>query len=296
MHDSFTALGGMVPLANIGLGEVIFGGVGAGLYGFMVYAVLAVFIAGLMVGRTPEYLGKKIEAFDVKMAMLIGRYLMIVPILALAGNLAAKKRASGTTGTFPTTGGIAEALQPAQDVLPPLKIVKAKRIHASPNGGPPPLGRFRRRATRRDARHARLTETGAIAFREAGAGGARREAQCRAISVLPAICARGRRKGRPADVAACRGADTEAVPIVLTASLGNAHRFTETRRPLIAGPRVVRPALLLALLAVAHPRAALVGILACVSDFQTAEGIRLRLLVLVLVLVFPLAGLHGWQT
>jgi K+-transporting ATPase ATPase A chain len=177
MHDSFTALGGMIPLANIGIGEVIFGGVGAGLYGFLVYAVLAIFIAGLMVGRTPEYLGKKIEPYDVKMvmlsllviplsilgftglaavtpealasrwnpaahgltemlyaftsatgnngsafaglnanvpffnlglglAMLIGRYLMIVPILALAGHLAAKTRIAESAGTFPTTGGL----------------------------------------------------------------------------------------------------------------------------------------------------------------------------------------------
>jgi len=175
MHASFTPLGGMIPLANMGLGEVIFGGVGAGLYGILVYAVLATFIAGLMVGRTPEYLGKKIGPFDVKMAMLvtlvlplsilgftaaamalpealashlnpaahglseilyaytsatanngsafasisantpwfnptlgmamlIGRFLMIVPILALAGSLAAKQRSAETTGTFPTTG------------------------------------------------------------------------------------------------------------------------------------------------------------------------------------------------
>ena len=70
MHDSLTPLGGMVPLINIMLGEVIFGGVGAGMYGMLVFVILAVFIAGLMVGRTPEYLGKKIEAFDVKMAVL----------------------------------------------------------------------------------------------------------------------------------------------------------------------------------------------------------------------------------
>ena len=70
MHDSFTPLGGMVPLINIMLGEVVFGGVGAGLYGIIVFIILSVFIAGLMVGRTPEYLGKKIEAYDVKMAML----------------------------------------------------------------------------------------------------------------------------------------------------------------------------------------------------------------------------------
>ena len=70
MHDSFTPLGGIVPLFNIQLGEVIFGGVGAGLYGMLVFVVLAVFLAGLMVGRTPEYLGKKIESYDVKAAVL----------------------------------------------------------------------------------------------------------------------------------------------------------------------------------------------------------------------------------
>ena len=70
MHDSFTPLGGMMPLINIMLGEVVFGGVGAGLYGVVVFVILAVFIAGLMVGRTPEYLGKKIESYDVQMAML----------------------------------------------------------------------------------------------------------------------------------------------------------------------------------------------------------------------------------
>jgi len=80
MHDSFTPLGGMVPLINIMLGEIVFGGVGSGLYGMLIYVVLAVFIAGLMVGRTPEYLGKKIEAYDVKMAML---YILIFPLLIL---------------------------------------------------------------------------------------------------------------------------------------------------------------------------------------------------------------------
>jgi K+-transporting ATPase ATPase A chain len=179
MHDSFTPLGGMVPLFNIETGEVIFGGVGAGLYGMLIFVVLAVFIAGLMVGRTPEYLGKKIEAYDVKLvmlvlmvlsatilgftawasvtdwgqaglnnagphgfseilyafsscvgnngsafagltavpangdphwditlglAMLIGRFLMIVPILALAGNLASKKLIPASAGTFKTEG------------------------------------------------------------------------------------------------------------------------------------------------------------------------------------------------
>jgi K+-transporting ATPase ATPase A chain len=173
-HDSFTPLGGMIPLVNIMLSEVIFGGVGAGMYGILIYIVLAVFIAGLMVGRTPEYLGKKIEAYDVKMAMLvalvspliiltltgissikdfgtssitnpgphgltqilyaftsgagnngsafgglnantlwynvaiglttlIGRFLMVVPMLAIAGNLAGKKYVPPSLGTFPVT-------------------------------------------------------------------------------------------------------------------------------------------------------------------------------------------------
>ncbi|HEY1923904.1 MAG TPA: potassium-transporting ATPase subunit KdpA [Candidatus Acidoferrum sp.] len=175
MHDSFTPLGGMIPLLNIMLGEVIFGGVGSGLYGMLVFVILAVFIAGLMVGRTPEYLGKKIESFDVKMAMLsvlaasltilifaaiaivtkpglagisnpgphglsqilyaytssvgnngsafagisantvwyntstgtamlLGRFFVVIPILAIAGNLAAKKAAPASLGTFPVTG------------------------------------------------------------------------------------------------------------------------------------------------------------------------------------------------
>jgi len=173
-HDSFTPLGGMVPLANIMLSETVFGGVGAGLYGILIYVVLSVFIAGLMVGRTPEYLGKKIEAYDVKMAMLVtlvfpliilvltgissvkgfgtssisnagphgltqmlyaftsmagnngsafgglngntpwynlagavtmlvGRFFMIIPMLAIAGNLAKKKFIPPSLGTFPVT-------------------------------------------------------------------------------------------------------------------------------------------------------------------------------------------------
>jgi K+-transporting ATPase ATPase A chain len=176
MHDSFTAVGGLVPLFNIELGEVVIGGVGAGLYGMLVFVILAVFIAGLMVGRTPEYLGKKIGAYDVKMsmlallvltvtilgftawaivspwglaglnnagphglsevlyayssaaanngsafagltantpwynttlglAMLIGRFLMIVPIMALAGSLVQKKLSPASVGTFPVSGG-----------------------------------------------------------------------------------------------------------------------------------------------------------------------------------------------
>ena len=175
MHDSFTPLGGMVPLTNILLGEIIFGGVGAGMYGMLIFVILSVFIAGLMVGRTPEYLGKKIESYDIQMAMLyllifplvilgfaavavlspsfglsaltnhgphglseilyayssatgnngsafaglsanthwynitlgiamfIGRFLMLIPMLAIAGNLAAKKSVPATAGTFPVT-------------------------------------------------------------------------------------------------------------------------------------------------------------------------------------------------
>jgi K+-transporting ATPase ATPase A chain len=176
-HDSYTPLGGMVPLVNIMLGEVVFGGVGAGLYGVVVFVILAVFIAGLMVGRTPEYLGKKIEAYDVKMAMLaililtltilgfsavasvktfgtssisnpgphgfsqilyayvsstgnngsafgglnantlwyntstaaaqlLGRFFIIIPVLAIAGSLAGKKTIPESAGTFPVTGGL----------------------------------------------------------------------------------------------------------------------------------------------------------------------------------------------
>jgi potassium-transporting ATPase potassium-binding subunit len=174
VHDSYTPLGGMVPLVNIMLGEIVFGGVGAGMYGVLIFVVLSVFIAGLMVGRTPEYLGKKIEAYDVKMAMLyvlvfplsilvfsaisslspnyglatltntgphglsemlyaftsatgnngsafaglganryynltvgfatlIGRFLMIVPMLAVAGSLVRKKIVPPSPGTFPVT-------------------------------------------------------------------------------------------------------------------------------------------------------------------------------------------------
>ena len=78
MHDSFTPLGGMIPMAMIALGEVIYGGVGSGLYGMLLYVIVAVFIAGLMVGRTPEYLGKKLEAKEVKMALLA---MLILPLI-----------------------------------------------------------------------------------------------------------------------------------------------------------------------------------------------------------------------
>ena len=181
VHDSFTPLGGLVPLVNIELGEVIFGGVGSGLYGMLLFAILSVFIAGLMVGRTPEYLGKKIEQKEVKMvmlavlvlastilgfsgagvllttvrnsltnhgphglseilyayssatgnngsafagfngntpflnttlgiAMLFGRFLMLIPLLAAAGSLAQKKQVPASAGTFPTTGPLFVAL------------------------------------------------------------------------------------------------------------------------------------------------------------------------------------------
>jgi K+-transporting ATPase ATPase A chain len=177
MHDSFTALGGMVPLINIQLGEIIVGGVGAGMYGMLLFVIISVFVAGLMVGRTPEYVGKKIEAKEVKMAMLaililplmylgwtavavvvpsalastanpgphgfsevlyaytsqtgnngsafaglsgntlfynvtgaiamlVGRFWMIIPAMAIAGSLAAKKTIPASLGTFPTTGGL----------------------------------------------------------------------------------------------------------------------------------------------------------------------------------------------
>jgi K+-transporting ATPase ATPase A chain len=181
MHDSFTPLGGMIPMINIQLGEVVFGGVGSGLYGMLLFAVLSVFIAGLMVGRTPEYLGKKIEAKEVTMAvlailvvegsilgftalasvtaaglagplnkgphgfseilyaysegagnngsafagisantvfynltigldMLFGRFLMIIPTIAIAGSLVKKKLVPASSGTFPTTGALFVAL------------------------------------------------------------------------------------------------------------------------------------------------------------------------------------------
>src|SRR5436190_1252206 len=87
MHDSYTPLGGLVPLVNIMLGEVIFGGVGAGMYGILIFVILSVFIAGLMVGRTPEYLGKKIEAYDVKMAMLAVLILLLTGVIIIVGAL-----------------------------------------------------------------------------------------------------------------------------------------------------------------------------------------------------------------
>jgi len=108
MHDSFTPLGGLVPLAQIQLGEVIFGGVGSGLYGMLVYAVIAVFLAGLMIGRTPEYLGKKIEAFDIKMASLV---ILIPPMIILGGTAIAVLTDAGKGGVAnPAAHGFSEIL------------------------------------------------------------------------------------------------------------------------------------------------------------------------------------------
>ena len=113
MHDSFTPLGGLVPMANIMSGEVIFGGVGAGLYGMLMYAILAVFIAGLMVGRTPEYLGKKVEAYEVKMAMLATLVLAadVLGFTALASVTHVPRPAAywNTTGTPPVANTLASA-------------------------------------------------------------------------------------------------------------------------------------------------------------------------------------------
>ncbi len=107
-HDSFTPLGGMVPLTNIMLGEIIFGGVGSGLYGMIIFVVLSVFIAGLMVGRTPEYLGKKIEAFDVKMSML---YVLIFPLVILTLSAISVLCPAGLAGiTNPGPHGLSQIL------------------------------------------------------------------------------------------------------------------------------------------------------------------------------------------
>jgi K+-transporting ATPase ATPase A chain len=108
MHDSFTPLGGLVPMFLIQLGEVIFGGVGSGLYGMVVFAIVAVFVAGLMVGRTPEYLGKKIEAYEMKMASLV---ILIPPAVVLVGTALAVVTAGGKAGIFnPGPHGFSEVL------------------------------------------------------------------------------------------------------------------------------------------------------------------------------------------
>ncbi|ARU21407.1 potassium-transporting ATPase subunit KdpA [Ralstonia pseudosolanacearum] len=108
MHDSLTALGGFVPMFLIQLGEVVFGGVGSGLYGMLVYAILAVFIAGLMIGRTPEYLGKKIEVFEMKMTSIA---ILVTPLLVLVGTAVAVLASGGRAGIFnPGTHGFSEVL------------------------------------------------------------------------------------------------------------------------------------------------------------------------------------------
>lgn len=108
MHDSFTPMGGFVPLWNMMLGEVVFGGVGTGLYGMLVFAIMAVFIAGLMIGRTPEYLGKKIEAFDMKMVSIA---ILVTPLLVLAGTAIAVMAAAGVAGIAnPGAHGFSEIL------------------------------------------------------------------------------------------------------------------------------------------------------------------------------------------
>jgi len=108
MHDSFMPLGGAVPLVLIQLGEVVFGGVGSGLYGMLVFAILTVFIAGLMIGRTPEYLGKKIETFDMKMVSIA---ILVTPILVLAGTAIAVGADAGKAGIAnPGAHGFAEIL------------------------------------------------------------------------------------------------------------------------------------------------------------------------------------------
>ena len=108
MHDSFTALGGFVPMFLMQLGEVVFGGVGSGLYGMLVYAILAVFIAGLIIGRTPEYLGKKIEVFEMKMTSIA---ILVTPLLVLVGTAVAVVMAQGKAGIFnPGTHGFSEVL------------------------------------------------------------------------------------------------------------------------------------------------------------------------------------------
>src|SRR5271167_807746 len=108
MHDSFTPLGGLVPMWLIELGEVVFGGVGSGLYGMLIFAIMAVFIAGLMIGRTPEYVGKKIESFEMKMTSIV---ILVTPFLVLAGTAIAVMTESGRAGVFnPGAHGFSEIL------------------------------------------------------------------------------------------------------------------------------------------------------------------------------------------
>jgi K+-transporting ATPase ATPase A chain len=106
MHDSFTPLGGLIPMGLIQVGEVVFGGVGSGLYGMLVFAIVAVFVAGLMVGRTPEYLGKKVEAFEMKMAALV---ILLPPLVTLAG-AAVAVAGPGLTYADPGSGEVRDCL------------------------------------------------------------------------------------------------------------------------------------------------------------------------------------------
>jgi potassium-transporting ATPase potassium-binding subunit len=108
MHDSFTPLGGLVPMWLIQLGEVVFGGVGSGLYGMLIFAIMAVFVAGLMIGRTPEYIGKKIESFEMKMTSIV---ILVTPFLVLIGTAIAVMTQSGKAGVFnPAAHGFSEVL------------------------------------------------------------------------------------------------------------------------------------------------------------------------------------------
>ncbi len=116
MHDSFTALGGMIPLINMQLGEIIVGGVGAGLYGMLLFVILAIFVAGLMVGRTPEYVGKKIEAREVKMAMLA---ILMLPLMILGWTAVAV--------VYPTGGRLDGQCRPARLLRDALRLHLADR-------------------------------------------------------------------------------------------------------------------------------------------------------------------------
>jgi potassium-transporting ATPase potassium-binding subunit len=108
VHDSFTPLGGLVPMWLIELGEVVFGGVGSGLYGMLIFAIMAVFVAGLMIGRTPEYIGKKIESFEMKMTSIV---ILVTPFLVLVGSAIAVMTESGKAGVFnPGAHGFSEIL------------------------------------------------------------------------------------------------------------------------------------------------------------------------------------------
>jgi K+-transporting ATPase ATPase A chain len=108
MHDSYTPIGGLVPMWLMQLGEVVYGGVGSGLYGMLIFAIIAVFVAGLMVGRTPEYLGKKIEAYEMKMAALV---ILIPPAVVLIGTAVALVAPAGRAGILnPTAHGLSEVL------------------------------------------------------------------------------------------------------------------------------------------------------------------------------------------